>query len=174
MDQNVGSFVAVRRLSGSLVFTNRVPGKDASNEAPARKEAPLSWPASRTERRHRVSLNLVAVPRTGIFTRLTEFSLSHVQFREPCALGDAFSSRWCSCLQKLTVSDTQGLNNLIINSSSLRHMELANVRALQQLTIVVPALEHLKVLACFFRNRNRPVASVSARQLKVLKWGGFV
>jgi hypothetical protein len=53
-------------------------------------------------------------------------------------------------------------------------MELANVRALQQLTIVVPALEHLKVLACFFRNRNRPVASVSARQLKVLKWGGFV
>jgi len=89
--------VAVRRLSGSLVFTNRVPGKDASNEAPARKEAPLSCPASRTERRHRVSLNLVAVPRTGIFTRLTEFSLSHVQFREPCALGDAFSSRWCSC-----------------------------------------------------------------------------
>ncbi|RLM85447.1 hypothetical protein C2845_PM04G00120 [Panicum miliaceum] len=165
--------VAARRLSGSLVFTNRVPaGKDANNEA-GEKRGAFELPC--LENATTVSLDLgglgVAVPPAGVFARLTELSLSHVQFRGPCALGDALSSRRCPCLEKLTVHDTLGLNNITIDSNSLRHMELANMRGLQQLTIVVPALEHLKVLACFFRNRNRPVANISARQLKVLKWG---
>jgi hypothetical protein len=52
-------------------------------------------------------------------------------------------------------------------------MELTRVRDLRQLAIVAPALEHLQVLLCFYRHwpRRRPVASITARQLKVLKWG---
>jgi hypothetical protein len=47
-------------------------------------------------------------------------------------------------------------------------------RGLQKLTVVTPKLEHLTVLACFYESRNRPVADISARQLKVLRWGIFV
>ncbi|TKW30183.1 hypothetical protein SEVIR_2G018501v4 [Setaria viridis] len=45
------------------------------------------------------------------------------------------------------------------------------MRGLQKLTVVTPALEHFTVLACFYRSRNRPVADISARQLKELRWG---
>jgi len=51
-------------------------------------------------------------------------------------------------------------------------MKLTRVRDLQRLAAVVPALEHLQVLACFYNHwQRRPVATITARQLKVLKWG---
>ena len=51
-------------------------------------------------------------------------------------------------------------------------MELTRVRDLQRLAAVVPALEHLQVLACFYNHwQRRPVATITARQQKVLKWG---
>ncbi|TKW30883.1 hypothetical protein SEVIR_2G067300v4 [Setaria viridis] len=166
--------VAARRLSGSLVFTNRVPGKKNANEDGEERGAfELPCLANATG----VSLDLgclgVSVPRAGVFARLTELSLSRVQFRGgPCALGDAVSSRRCPCLEKLTVRDALGPSDLAIRSDSLRHMELADVRGLRRLTVVVPALEHLTVVACFYHHHpNRPVANITARQLKELRWG---
>nr|CAB3451751.1 unnamed protein product [Digitaria exilis] len=51
-------------------------------------------------------------------------------------------------------------------------MKLENMDGLEKLTVVTPALEHLTVLACFYRGRRRrPVADIEARQLKVLRWG---
>jgi hypothetical protein len=51
-------------------------------------------------------------------------------------------------------------------------MELTRVRDLRRLAVVAPALEHLQMLACFYHHwQRRPVVSITARQLKVLKWG---
>ncbi|KAJ1287480.1 hypothetical protein BS78_02G013100 [Paspalum vaginatum] len=165
--------VAARRVSGRLVFTNQVvPGRNDDDNGDKRGAFDLPCLDKATS----VSLDLgclgVAVPRAGVSARLTELCLAHATFRRgPCALGDAVSSRRCPCLQKLEVKDTWGLDDLTIRSDSLRHMELAEVRGLRQLTIVAPALEHLKVFCCFYYCRNRPVADISARQLKVLMWG---
>jgi hypothetical protein len=160
-----------RRLSGTLVFTNRVPGKNHNDDGEERRGA-FELPC--LQNATSVSLDLgclgVAVPRAGVFARLTELSLSHVQFRGPCVLGDAVSSRRCPCLERLIVRNTLGLTNLTVRSNSLRHMELDRVRGLQQLTIDAAALEYLKVFTCFYHCRTRPVANISARQLKVLRW----
>ncbi|RLM85319.1 hypothetical protein C2845_PM04G01420 [Panicum miliaceum] len=155
--------VAARRLSGSLVFTNRVPGESANDAGEKTSAFDLPCFGNATS----VTLDLgclgVAVPRAGVFARLTELSLSHAQFRGPCALGDAASSRRCPCLEKLTVHDTLGLNNLTIRSDSLRYLRLDSVRGLQQLTLVVPAMEYLSVLACFYHHQNRIDPSLTSQ-----------
>ncbi|RLN35100.1 putative F-box/LRR-repeat protein [Panicum miliaceum] len=66
----------------------------------ARREAPLSSPASR---RFILGFHGLAMPPAGVFARLTSIYLSRVRFHGPCALGDAVSSPRCPCLQKLTV-----------------------------------------------------------------------
>ncbi|OQU88336.1 hypothetical protein SORBI_3002G014900 [Sorghum bicolor] len=195
--------VAARRLAGSLVFTNQdVPrnGRDSDDddgegrrsvydERPRRrgvarddddaKQGRGAFELPCLDRATSVSLDLghlgLTMPRAGAFARLTEFSLINAQLPGggPCALGDAVSSRRCPCLQRLTIMDVPGVEDLTVRSDSLRHMELTRVRDLRQLAIVAPALEHLQVLLCFYRHwpRRRPVASITARQLKVLKWG---
>ena len=192
--------VAARRLSGSLVFTNQAPGngRDSDDDdgegrsvyderlrrrGTARdddaKQGRGAFELPCLDRATSVSLDLghlgLTMPRAGAFARLTEFSLIKARLPGggPCALGDAVSSRRCPCLQRLTVMDVPGVEDLTVRSDSLRHMELTRVRDLRQLAIIAPALEHLQVLLCFYRHwpRRRPVASITARQLKVLKWG---
>jgi hypothetical protein len=73
-------------------------------------------------------------------------------------------------LQKLTVRDARGLDNLAINSDSLRQVALSDLRGLRQLTIVAPALEDFNITHSFFHNQSQPVASISAPQLATLEW----
>jgi hypothetical protein len=52
-------------------------------------------------------------------------------------------------------------------------MVLADMCGPEKLTIVTPALEYLTVLCCFYQSPDQLVADISARQLKVLRWGSW-
>ncbi|TVU41478.1 hypothetical protein EJB05_15000, partial [Eragrostis curvula] len=163
--------VAARRLSGRLTFCNVPPRpKDESEHDEARvQRGAFELPCF--ESATSVSLKLgflgLSVPPAGVFARLTQLYMSHVEFRAPCELGDAVSSPRCPCLQMLRISATLGLNKLAINSESLLGMELEDLEALQQLTIVAPALKYLRVARCL---QDQPVACISAPQLERLEW----
>ncbi|KAF8783636.1 hypothetical protein HU200_000433 [Digitaria exilis] len=170
---------ATRRLSGSLVFTNRTPAANAADEGDApceRKRGAAFIDLPCFGNATAVSLDVgylgVVAPLAGVFARLTKLRLAHVHFHSSCALGDAVSSRRCPSLEKLTVRYAMGVTDLAVRSSSLRRMKLENMDSLEKLTVVTPALKHLTVLTCFYRGRRRrPVADIEARQLKVLRWG---
>ncbi|KAG2639574.1 hypothetical protein PVAP13_2KG002500 [Panicum virgatum] len=122
-----------------------------------------------------ISLDLgllaLSVAPAGVFARLTELSLIRVRFHGPCELGRAVSSPRCPCLQKLTVKDSRGLDNLAINSESLKLVELRQLRGLRQLTIMAPVLQELIVVSCFSYDQTRqPVANISVPQLESLWW----
>lgn len=103
-------------------------------------------------------------------------------------LGEVVSSPRCPALRKLTVRDAYGLANLTIQSDSLIEMELENLwrygdiglgnfrihseslsrlslinlQGLQELSVMAPALERLKVCSCFREgfSHNSPVANI--------------
>ncbi|KQK07628.1 hypothetical protein BRADI_2g36672v3 [Brachypodium distachyon] len=157
--------VAARRLSGRLVLSN-ILSQHESEEGGA-------W-----------HLRL-AVPPDGVFARLTDLCLTCVHLHGPCMLGEVVSSPRCPALRKLTVRDAYGLANLTIQSDSLIEMELENLwrygdiglgnfrihseslsrlslinlQGLQELSVMAPALERLKVCSCF-----REVAETKASE----------
>ncbi|CAN6181580.1 unnamed protein product [Urochloa humidicola] len=157
---------AAGRLSGRLIFQNRVSGGNAEEETGA-------FHLLCFENATAVSLDLgslcLAMPATGVFARLTELSLRRVRFGGSCELGDAVSLLRCPCLQKLSVISAWGLANLVIHSDSLLRLDLQLLRGLQHLTIVAQALEVLKVASCFGVH-GRPVANISTPQLLSLDW----
>ncbi|KAL6647713.1 hypothetical protein ACP70R_015150 [Stipagrostis hirtigluma subsp. patula] len=172
--------LAAQRLSGGLVFQNRVPGRNADGdreeeEEEAGKRGVFELPC--LENATAVSLDLgfliLAVPSAGVFSRLTELSLSCVRFHGPCELGNAVSSPRCPTLQKLSISDTRGLVNLTICSESLLKLVLRHVDGLRELTIAAPKLKELKLLNCFCHGESatcQPVANISTPQLVFLVW----
>jgi hypothetical protein len=166
--------VAARRLSGSLLFHNTEPERNAQegDDEEAAQRGAFELPC--LERATEVLLHLdflgLAVPPAGVFARLTELWLDRVRLYGPGDLGDAVSWPRCPCLQKLTVRDARGLDNLAIHSDSLRQVVLTDLQGLRQLNIVAPALEELQVAHCFFYSRSQPVASITAPQLATLAW----
>jgi hypothetical protein len=159
--------VAARRLSGFLFFQNLEPegsaqeGHDDGEEAGQRGAFELPC----VERATKVSLHLgffgLAVPPAGVFARLTGLCLDRVRLYGPGDHGDAVSWPRSPCLQKLTVRDARGPDNLAIHSVSLRQVELTGLHGFRQLNIVTPALEESKVTHCFFYIRSHMIQAPS-------------
>jgi hypothetical protein len=160
---------AARRVSGDLTIFSHGAVQDEEEEQAAQRGA-FELPCF--EKATSISLYLafqgLAVPPTGVFTRLTGLRLSGVWFHGPGELGDAVSSPRCPCLQRLTVEDARGLCDLAIHSDSLLLMELKDLHSLSQLTVMAPVLKELTVVLCFCK--SPPVANISAPQLANLNW----
>ncbi|CAN6170648.1 unnamed protein product [Urochloa humidicola] len=167
---------AARRLFGEFVLVDKDPGRGGdSNEEEATDTGRGALELPCFEEATSISLDLgflgLAVPPAGVFARLTELSLIGVRFNGvSCELGEAVSLPRCPCLQKLTIKDARGLENLGIHSDSLKLVLLKLVRGLEQLAIVASLLEELSVVCCFYERTQHPVVNISASQLKVLKW----
>ncbi|KAL6647707.1 hypothetical protein ACP70R_015144 [Stipagrostis hirtigluma subsp. patula] len=163
---------AVPRLSGRLVFQNRVPGMNAGDggEEEAREGGAFELPC--LEKATSVYLDLgflgLAVPPAGVFARLKKLYLTLVRLHGPCELGDAVSSARCPCLERLSVSHTTGLRNLVIHSESLLTVVLGFMDGLRELTIIAPALQELELFCCF--GKYQPVANISTPQLVSVVW----
>ncbi|XBJ23194.1 hypothetical protein VPH35_001421 [Triticum aestivum] len=159
--------VAVRRLSGDLVFHNTTSCGEWGRGA-------FQLPCF--ENATALSLDLgflvLAMPASGVFVRLTDLSLVYVQLNRVNRLGDAISSPRCPALRKLTVSHARGLPTFIIHSESLLQLKLSNLHTLKKLTVVAPALEELTLSSCLasVMDPSQLVVNISAPELLVLKW----
>jgi len=159
---------AARRLTGELALVDMGRAGGESEE-----RGTLDLPCF--DKATSISLDLgflgLSMPAAGVFARLTDLSLSGIRFHGPCELGSTVSSPRCPCLQKLTVHDSYGLDNLTINSGSLKLVELVQLRGLWQLTVVAPVLQELSVVRCFLCYQTRqPVVNISVPQLESLNW----
>ncbi|KAM0883897.1 hypothetical protein ACQ4PT_031328 [Festuca glaucescens] len=114
----------------------------------------------------------LALPSSGVFARLGGLQLVDVQLHGQSGLGDLLSSQRCPSLKSVIVRDARDLDSFNIHSDSLLNMELSNLHRLQQLTVMAPALESLRMKSCFTDplNPDLSVANISAPQLKLLDW----
>lgn len=74
-------------------------------------------------------------------------------------------------LQQLTMSRVRDMNVLTLNSKSLVSIDLSYLMGLQHLHIMAPGLHQLEVVYCFY-DALKPVASITAERLEVLRWNG--
>ena len=107
------------------------------------------------------------LPLTGVFARLTELRLEHVNLYDQFQLGDMVSSQRCPVLRELRIASTRGVDSLCIISLTLERLELDMLHGLEDLTVDAPMLRALNVHACFLR---KPVAAIYASRLELLWW----
>ncbi|TVU40441.1 hypothetical protein EJB05_13906, partial [Eragrostis curvula] len=152
--------VAAPRLSGRLIFANRVSGTGRSADDDSEDDEEDAFELPCLEGATAINLDLggflgLALPLAGVFARLTE-------------LGDTVSSPRSPCLQKLRVRDVRRLFSLSVHSESLIQLDLQKVVGLQQLSIDAPGLKDLTLEQCFVE--NHPIANISAPELVTLCW----
>jgi hypothetical protein len=162
---------AARRITGDLTLLNYPLRHAAEKEEEAAQRGAFEFPCFEKATSIHLLLRFhgLAVPPTGVFTRLITIHLKNVWFHGPGDLGDAVSSPRCPCLQWLDVDSARGgLGGLSIHSESMLQLELKDLHGLSQLTIVAPALRELTVAFCFAK--SGPAASISAPLLAKLLW----
>ncbi|KAF7016001.1 hypothetical protein CFC21_029700 [Triticum aestivum] len=156
---------------GELYFYKRTPGEE-KGQAEA-----LSWqcrnfelPCFETAAKVWLRLGFVdlELPPTGVFARLTELRLEHVNLERGFQLGDMVSSPRCPALRELCIARAWGVVSLCIISQTLERLELDILHGLEELTVVAPMLRALNVHACFAW--RKPVAAIYASRLEVLWW----
>ncbi|CAL5091972.1 unnamed protein product [Urochloa decumbens] len=173
--------VAARRLSGDLFYFNALPFKEKVEEEEEEEEeeedqagesdaGAVQLPCFENATGINISLALLGLtlPPAGTFARLVNLALYCVRLRGPCELSDVVSSQRCPSLQRLTAGNIRGVDRLTIHSETLLELDLYYLKGLLQLTVVAPKLKVLKLLGCF--DMDKPVASISAPRLQVLKW----
>jgi hypothetical protein len=144
---------AARRLVVDLIYCNVVPksadataGDDEEEEVEeAGRRGLVELPCFDNATMIHLKLRYqgLVFPPQGIFDKLTILSHSCVRFHGLCNLSTV-SEPWCLCLQKLSVLESNWLDNLYIDSKSLLRIQLFDIgRSLQQLTIVTPNLKKL-------------------------------
>jgi hypothetical protein len=154
----------------------------------------LGWPENETEVGDRCAVDLpcfekattvildlgflgLALPPSGVFARLGDLTLGSIQLHgQSSGLGDLLSSQRCPSLRGLVVCDVRGLDSFNIHTDSLLSMELLGLQHLQQLTVMAPALESLKVINCFTDplNPDGLLAKILAPQLTSLEWKNVI
>uniref|UniRef100_A0ACD5UYB0 Uncharacterized protein n=1 Tax=Avena sativa TaxID=4498 RepID=A0ACD5UYB0_AVESA len=154
-----------------IYFYNRTPGEERAHVGA------LSWqchtfqlPCFETAGRVWLRLGFVDLnlPLTGVFERLTELRLEHVNLDCGSELGDMVSSPRCPALRELCISIARGVDSLCIISETLERLELDMMNGLEDLTVNAPMLRALNVHACF--TWRKPVAAIYASRLELLWW----
>ncbi|CAD6227029.1 unnamed protein product [Miscanthus lutarioriparius] len=162
---------AAPRVSGVLTLLNYGPRYGAKKEDEAAQRGAFELPCFEKATAIYLLLDFLglAMPPADVSTRLTRiYLLLSVWFHGPGDLGDVVSSPRCPCLQRLDVDGARGLGGLSIHSESMLQLELKNMRALSQLTVVAPALKELTLEFCFAK--SGPVANITTPLLANLVW----
>ena len=162
--------IAARALSGTIHL--EVVRREAQTEAAERGAIDLPCFEKATSIVLKLGFLGLALPPSGVFARLKDLQLVDIQLHGQSRLGDLLSSQRCPSLRGLLVRDARGLDSFNIQSHSLVHMELSDLRRLQLLTVMAPAVKSLRINDCFTDplNPDLSVANISAPQLTSLKW----
>ncbi|XP_015694505.1 uncharacterized protein LOC102716146 [Oryza brachyantha] len=112
------------------------------------------------------------LPRSGVFARLTEMFLDHLDFNHKGRgkFGHVFSPARCPVLRRLRIAMCTGLDVLCIYSESLEHFEIEFVAGLKELSLLTPKLTTLEVSYCFYYIQEW-FCSITAPALQFLRWG---
>uniref|UniRef100_A0A0E0I228 F-box domain-containing protein n=2 Tax=Oryza nivara TaxID=4536 RepID=A0A0E0I228_ORYNI len=106
----------------------------------------------------------LSLPPSGVFAKLRELHLVHVQFNGELTMEDAM----LPSLEWLEIRHSSGLASLTLRLAPLTLMTLYNVRRLRRLNAVLPGLEVLSVTECFLEDLEG--VSIVAEELEDLRW----
>jgi hypothetical protein len=115
---------------------------------------------------------VLQMPSSIGFTKLQSLSLTSVRVLEEIFVEQILSS--CNSLKKLCLADVEGLNNINIQSSSLKYLEIWSYEHddLFHVNVFGELLEELIIHWKFTSFGGRSL-KMSTPHLKCFKWGGF-